>query len=133
MVTLNSIEDLFNMQAMCKVFLGVASLDAVYKHATMSYKPLVYFLIYLDRPERRFLDRCVEVGNVDAILWQGFMEYFQFDCRDKGMELLSRASTEDSVEAGYLCVMCLLCGHEDKDEVQRGVQMIEVIHTSGQV
>ncbi|RYR07000.1 hypothetical protein Ahy_B05g074321 isoform A [Arachis hypogaea] len=67
-VTPNSIEDLFNMQATCKVFLGAASSDAVYKHATMSYKPLVHFLVYLDGPERRFLDRCVEVGNMDATL-----------------------------------------------------------------
>ncbi|XLR14513.1 hypothetical protein S83_042451 [Arachis hypogaea] len=68
MVASNSIEDLFNMQATCKVFLGAASSDAVYKHATMSYKPLAHFLVHLDQPERRFLDRCVEVGNLDAIL-----------------------------------------------------------------
>ncbi|XP_057755388.1 putative F-box protein At1g67623 [Arachis stenosperma] len=133
MVASNSIEDLFNMQATCKAFLGAASSDAVYKHATMSYKLLVYFLIYLDGPERRFLDRCVEVGNMDAILRQEFMEYFWFDCHDKGMELLARASTKGSIEVSYLCAMCLLCGHEDKDEVQMGVQMIEVIHTSRQV
>ncbi|XLR60626.1 hypothetical protein S83_011298 [Arachis hypogaea] len=48
MVASNSIENLFNMQATCKVFLVAASSDAVYKHATMSYKLLVYFFIYLD-------------------------------------------------------------------------------------
>ncbi|XP_057733820.1 uncharacterized protein LOC130948992 [Arachis stenosperma] len=111
MVASNSIEDLFNMQATCKVFLGAASSDAVYKHATMSY---------LDGPERRFFDRCVKVGNVDAILRQGFVEYFQFRRHDKGMELLARASTEGSVEAGYLCAHLLMFGHEEEEEVQKG-------------
>ncbi|XLR03434.1 putative F-box protein At1g67623 [Arachis ipaensis] len=133
MVASNLIEDLFNMQMTCKVFLGAASSDAVYKHATMSYKPLVHFLVYLDRPERRFLDRCVEVGNVDAILRQGFMEYFRFGRCDKGMELFARASTEGSVEACYLCATLLLCDHEDEEEVQTGVQMMEVIRISGQL
>ncbi|RYR28447.1 hypothetical protein Ahy_B01g052577 [Arachis hypogaea] len=68
MVASNSIKDMFNMQATCKVFLDVASSVAVYKQATMSYKPLAHFFLYLDQPERRFLDRCVEVGNVDAIV-----------------------------------------------------------------
>ncbi|KAL4350570.1 hypothetical protein AHAS_Ahas10G0155200 [Arachis hypogaea] len=125
MVASNSIEDLFNMQATCKEFLGAASSDAVYKHATMSYKPLAHFLLHLDGPERRFLDRCVEVGNVDAILRHGFVEYLRFGRRDKGMELLARASTEGNVEAGYLCAMLLMFDHEDEEEVKRGVQMME--------
>ncbi|XP_025616942.1 putative F-box protein At1g67623 [Arachis hypogaea] len=133
MVALNLIEDMFNMQATCKVFVRAASSNAVYKHATMSYKPLVHFLVYLDRPERRFLDRCVDVGNVDAILRQGFMEYFWLGRRDKGMELLARVSMEGSVEAGYLCATLLLCDHEDEEEVQRGVQIMEVIRISGQL
>ncbi|XP_015956356.1 putative F-box protein At1g67623 [Arachis duranensis] len=97
-VASSSIEDLFNMQATCKVFLGAARSDAVYKHATR-------FLGNHDGPERRFLDRCLEVGNVDAIVRHGFVEYLRFGRRDKGMELLARASTEGSVEAGYLSSM----------------------------
>ncbi|RYQ89667.1 hypothetical protein Ahy_B09g096194 isoform F [Arachis hypogaea] len=123
MIASNSIEDLFNMKATCKVFLGVASSDPVYKHATMSYKPLARFLLHLDGPERRFLDRCVEVGNVDAILRHGFTEYLWFGRRDKGMELLARASTEGCVEAGYLCSMLLMFDHKDEEDVQRGVQI----------
>ncbi|RYR21323.1 hypothetical protein Ahy_B03g066620 [Arachis hypogaea] len=49
------------------------------------------------------------------------------------MELLSRASTEGSVEAGYLSTMLLLCDHENEEEVQRGVAMLESIRTSGEV
>ncbi|KAL4316510.1 hypothetical protein AHAS_Ahas15G0292300 [Arachis hypogaea] len=99
----------------------------------MWYILLVSFLFYLDRPERRFLDRCVEVENVDAILRQGLTEYFLIACRDIRMKLLARASTENSVEAGYLCAMLLLCDYEDEDEVQRCVEMFEVIRTSGEV
>ncbi|RYR21324.1 hypothetical protein Ahy_B03g066621 isoform A [Arachis hypogaea] len=75
-VVSNSIHDLFNMQASCKIFLDAASFEAVYQHATMRVIPLVSFLFYPDRPERRFLDRCIEAENVDAILRQGLTEYF---------------------------------------------------------
>ncbi|XP_015969700.1 putative F-box protein At1g67623 [Arachis duranensis] len=132
MVASNSIQDLFNMQAMCKVFLGAASSDTVYKRATM-YKPLAHFLSHLNGPERRFLERCAEVGNVDAIFQQGFVDYFPLGLRDKGMELLARAFAEGSVEAGYLCAMLLMYHHEDEEEVQMGVQMMEDIRISGQL
>ncbi|XLT46019.1 hypothetical protein HN873_038623 [Arachis hypogaea] len=98
-VASNSIHDLFNMQASCKVFLDAASSEAVYQHVTMRVIPLVSFLFYLDRPERRFIDRCVEAGNADAILRQGLTEYFWIAGRGIGMELLSRAWTEGCVEA----------------------------------
>ncbi|XP_015970401.1 putative F-box protein At1g67623 [Arachis duranensis] len=131
MVTSNLIEDLFNMQVTCKVFLGAARSDAIYKHATMSYKSLAHFLLNLDGPERRFLDRCVEVGNVDAIVRHGFTEYLRFGRRDKGMELLARASTEGSIEAGYLSSMLLMFDHEDEKDMVRGVQMMEGFRISG--
>ncbi|RYQ83215.1 uncharacterized protein LOC107620247 [Arachis ipaensis] len=101
-----SIHDLFNMQATCKVFLDAGSSDAVYQHSTMWQIRLVSFLFYLDRPERRFLDRCVEAENADTILRQEMTEYFWIGRRDIGMELLDRASTEGSVESGYLFAIC---------------------------
>ncbi|RYR08997.1 uncharacterized protein LOC107640701 [Arachis ipaensis] len=122
-VASNSIHDLFNMQATCKVCLDAASSEAVYQHAMMWYIPLVSFLFYLDRPERRFLDRCIEAENVDAILWQGLAEYFWIARRGIGMELLFRASTEGSIDAGYLFAMLLLCDHEDEEELQMDVEM----------
>ncbi|RYR66592.1 hypothetical protein Ahy_A03g012616 [Arachis hypogaea] len=67
-VASNLMHDLFNMQTSCKVFLDAASSEAVYKHAMMQVIPLVSFLFYLDRPERKFLDRCVKAENADAIL-----------------------------------------------------------------
>ncbi|XP_057719437.1 putative F-box protein At1g67623 [Arachis stenosperma] len=133
MVASNSIEDMFNMQATCKVFLGAARSDAVYKHATMSYKSLARFLLKLDGPERRFLDRCMKVENVDAIVRHGFAEYLWFGRLDKGMELLARASTEGSVEADYLYSMLLMFDHEDEEDMVRGVQMMEGFRISGQL
>ncbi|RYR14055.1 hypothetical protein Ahy_B04g070722 isoform C [Arachis hypogaea] len=79
--------------------------------------PLVSFLFYLDWPERRFIDRCIEAGNADAILRQGLTEYFWIGRRGIGMELLSRAWMEVSVEAGYLSAMLLLCDHENEEEM----------------
>ncbi|XLR01062.1 uncharacterized protein LOC107616001 [Arachis ipaensis] len=103
----NSIQDLFTMQVTYKVFLDVARSDAVYKHVTMWYIPLVSFLFYFDRPERRFVDRCVEAGNPDTILCHEMTEYFWITHHVLGMDLLTRAATEDNVEVGYLCAMLL--------------------------
>ncbi|KAL4315245.1 hypothetical protein AHAS_Ahas15G0165800 [Arachis hypogaea] len=69
----------------------------------------------------------LDAANSDA----GLTEYFWIFCCDLGMDLLARASMEGSVEAGYLCAMLLLCDH--KDEVQRDVEMFEVIRTYGEV
>ncbi|XLT73389.1 hypothetical protein HN873_029815 [Arachis hypogaea] len=99
----------------------------------MSYKSLAHFLLNLDGPERRFLDRYVEVGNVDAIVRHGFAEYLRFGRRDKGMELLARASTEGSVEAGYLSSMLLMFDHKDEEDMVRSVQMMEGFRISGQL
>ncbi|RYR25941.1 hypothetical protein Ahy_B02g059990 [Arachis hypogaea] len=98
-VASNSIHDLFNMQASCKVFLDAASSEAVYQHATV----------------RRLT------------------EYFWIARRGIGIELLSKASTEGIVEAGYLSAVLLLCDHENQEEVHRGVEMLESILTSGEV
>ncbi|XLR06820.1 uncharacterized protein LOC107646543 [Arachis ipaensis] len=132
-VASNSIRDLLSMQATCKVFLDACTSDAVYQHATMWQIRLVSFLFYLDRAEKRFLDRCVEMGNADAILRQGLTEYFWIGRRGIGMELLARAATEGSVESGHLFAMLLLCEHEDEEEVQKGVEMVEFIRTSGKI
>ncbi|RYQ90356.1 uncharacterized protein LOC107615424 [Arachis ipaensis] len=99
-VASNSIHDLFNMQATCKVFLDAGSSDAVYQHATMWQIRLISFLFYLDRPERRFLDRCMEARNADVILRQGLTEYFWIDHCGIEMELLARASMEGNIELG---------------------------------
>ncbi|XLT41164.1 hypothetical protein HN873_072456 [Arachis hypogaea] len=72
-------------------------------------------------------------GNADAILRQGLTEYFWIARRGIGMELLSKAWTEGSVEVGYLSAMLLLCDHENEEEMQRGVEMLESIRTFGDV
>ncbi|RYQ89664.1 hypothetical protein Ahy_B09g096194 isoform B [Arachis hypogaea] len=128
-----SIKDLFNMQETCKVFLGAARSNAVYKEASMLELPIASFLYYYGRPEHSFIECCAEAGNTDAIHRQELMEYFWIARRGIGMELLSKASTEGSVEAGYLSTMLLLCDHENEEEVQRGVEMFESIRTSGKV
>ncbi|RYQ89528.1 hypothetical protein Ahy_B09g096118 isoform A [Arachis hypogaea] len=132
-VASNSIQHLFNMQVTCKVFLDVATSNAVYKHASILKISLVSFLFYFDQPERRFVDYCVEARNLDAILRHRMTEYFWIVHRDLGMDLLTRATTEGSIEAGYLCAMLLLCNHEDEVYKRRNVKLFEVIRTSGEV
>ncbi|RYR20157.1 hypothetical protein Ahy_B03g065247 [Arachis hypogaea] len=127
------VQCLAEYEATCKVFLDAGSSDAVYQHAMMWQIRLVSFLFYLDWLERQFLDRCVEEGNADAILRQGLTEYFWIGRRGIRMELLARASREGSIESGYLFAMLLLCEHQDEEEVQRGVEMLEFVRTSRKV
>ncbi|KAL4357138.1 hypothetical protein AHAS_Ahas09G0156700 [Arachis hypogaea] len=54
--------------------------------------------------------------------YEGLTKYFWIVRRSIGMELLAKASTECSDEAGYLFAMLLLCDHEDEEEVQSGVE-----------
>ncbi|KAL4359140.1 hypothetical protein AHAS_Ahas08G0047600 [Arachis hypogaea] len=64
---------------------------------------------------------------------KGLTKYFWIARRGIGMELLARDLTEGSIEAGYLFGMLLLCDHEDEEEVQRGVEILDFIHTSRKV
>ncbi|KAL4275473.1 hypothetical protein AHAS_Ahas20G0110700 [Arachis hypogaea] len=95
----------------CKVFFDAGRSAVVYKHAMAWSIPWVSFLRYPDRAKRRFVDRCVDAGNPDAIL------------RDR----LHEAASQSSMEAGYVCSMLLLCNHQDGDDVRRGVDLFAVI------
>ncbi|RYR49319.1 uncharacterized protein LOC107458766 [Arachis duranensis] len=95
--------------------------------------PWVSFLRYLDRAERRFVDWYVIAGNPGAILRDGLHEYFFMARRNAGMDLLTRAVAQGSVEASYVYSMLLLCNHHGGDNVRRAVDMFEVILTSGNV
>ncbi|RYR61998.1 hypothetical protein Ahy_A04g019284 [Arachis hypogaea] len=119
-VASNSIRDLLSMHATCKGFLEAGTSDAVYQHAMMWQIRLVSFLFCLDRPQRRFLDRCVESGNADAILRQGLTEYFWIGRRGIGMELLARAAMDGNVESGYLFAM-FYCVNAKKKKKWKGV------------
>ncbi|KAL4374067.1 hypothetical protein AHAS_Ahas05G0144700 [Arachis hypogaea] len=53
---LYSIKDLFNMQVSCKVFLGAARSDAIYKEASMMELPIASFLDNYGLPKHRFVE-----------------------------------------------------------------------------
>ncbi|KAL4294219.1 hypothetical protein AHAS_Ahas18G0206200 [Arachis hypogaea] len=67
--------------------------DVICKYASMWYLPLVSFLYYFDRPERRFINRYVEARNPDAILRHRMTYYFWIGHRVIGIDLLTRATT----------------------------------------
>ncbi|XP_057756593.1 uncharacterized protein LOC130975890 [Arachis stenosperma] len=74
-VASNSIKDLFNMQATCKLFLDAARSDAVYKHTSMLELPIASFLYYYDHPKKSFLDCFTEAGNPVVLLWVGMIDF----------------------------------------------------------
>ncbi|RYR46898.1 uncharacterized protein LOC127740512 [Arachis duranensis] len=72
----NSIQDLFNMQATCKVFLDAARSDFVYKHASMLELRIASFLYYACRPAKRFIYCYARAENLVALLWVGMIDFF---------------------------------------------------------
>ncbi|RYQ83606.1 hypothetical protein Ahy_B10g102352 [Arachis hypogaea] len=119
-VAYNSIQSLLNFEATCKVFLDTGRSDVIYKHAMVWNIPLVSSLRYPGRADRRFIDQCIDAGNPDSILRDRLHEYFFIARRHVGMDLLTRAASEGNVEA-------------DDIDVRRGVDLFEVILTSGKV
>ncbi|RYQ89529.1 hypothetical protein Ahy_B09g096118 isoform C [Arachis hypogaea] len=75
-VASNSIQHLFNMQVTCKVFLDVATSNAVYKHASILKLSILSFLYYFDQPAKRFLYCCTKAGNPTALLQVGMINFF---------------------------------------------------------
>ncbi|XLR47717.1 uncharacterized protein [Arachis hypogaea] len=127
-----SIKDLFNMQATCKVFLGAARSDDVYKEASMLELPIAFFLYYYGRPEQRFIECCVEAGNPAAILWVGMTEFVWIGHSIGGIDTLTMAATEGDLEACYMCAMLLLSlAKEDEEHMRKGLEFFEIVRDSG--
>ncbi|KAL4314247.1 F-box protein At2g35280-like [Arachis hypogaea] len=117
-VASNSIKDLFNMQASCKLFLDPWRSDTVYKHALMLDLLIASFLYYYDRPEKSFIDCCAEAGNPAALLRVGMIDFVWIGHCISGMDTLSMAATGGDVEACYFCAMLLLShGKEDEEHL----------------
>ncbi|XLR15084.1 hypothetical protein S83_043022 [Arachis hypogaea] len=126
-----SIKDLFKMQVTCKVFLGAARSDAVYKEASMLMLPIASFLYYYGRPENRFIECCAAAGNPAALLWVGMTEFVWIGHCISGMDTLTMAATGGDLEACYMCAMLLLShGKEDEEHMRKGLDFFEIVHDS---
>ncbi|RYR66872.1 hypothetical protein Ahy_A03g013006 [Arachis hypogaea] len=66
-VALGRIQDIFNMQAICTVFLDAARSPVVYKVASLLKFPIASYFYYIDCPEKSFLYRCANTGNPSAM------------------------------------------------------------------
>ncbi|RYQ90358.1 uncharacterized protein LOC107615421 [Arachis ipaensis] len=115
-VALASIQDLFNMQATCKVFLDAARSSAVYMVASVAELPIAVGTHYDERPERGFLYSCANAGNSATMFCTGMMEFFWIGRYVGGMNTLIDATNTGNFHARYMCVMLLLTpsvGHEE--------------------
>ncbi|XLU47645.1 uncharacterized protein LOC107632323 [Arachis ipaensis] len=127
-----SIKDLFNMHATCKVFLGAARSDAVYKEASMLELPIASFLYYYGRPEHSFIECCTEAGNPAALLRVGMIEFVWIGHCVGGMDTLTMAATGGDLEACYMCAMLLLShAKEDEEHMRKGLEFFEIVRDSG--
>ncbi|XP_072084455.1 uncharacterized protein [Arachis hypogaea] len=123
MVAANSIGDLFNMQASCRLFAAVCNSDAMYRHALVSVLPTACFLDYYGRPAMRFLRQCATAQNLATLLWIGMADLFFLGHRRGGIQTLTEAAELGDVEACFLSVMLLLSlDDKDKDEIHRGFE-----------
>ncbi|RYQ83217.1 hypothetical protein Ahy_B10g101860 [Arachis hypogaea] len=100
----------------CKVFFDAGRSAVVYKHAMAWSIPWVSFLRYPDRAKRRFVDRCVDAGNPDAILRDRLHEYFFY-----GLTSRRNGSTYQG------CIAEQHGGRLHGDDVRRGVDLFAVI------
>ncbi|RYQ96335.1 hypothetical protein Ahy_B08g092055 [Arachis hypogaea] len=134
MIASNSIEDLFNMQASCRLFASVCNSDIVYRHALVSVLPIACFLNYSGRPAMTFLRRCAKVQNSAAMLCVGMSHLFWCGHRRGGIRTLTEAAELCDVEACYISVMLLL-SLDDKtdDEIHRGFEFFCVVRQSDAV
>ncbi|RYQ81472.1 hypothetical protein S83_014404 [Arachis hypogaea] len=134
MVASNSIEDLFNMQASCRLFAAACNSDAVYRHALVSVLPIGCFLDYSGMPAMTFLRRCARARNPAAMLCVGMSHLFWCGHRRGGMRTLTEAADLGDVEACYIAAMLLLSlGDKTDDEVRRGFEFFCVVRDSGTV
>ncbi|RYQ83010.1 hypothetical protein S83_069584 [Arachis hypogaea] len=134
MVASNSIEDLFNMQATCRLFASACNFDAVYRHALVSVLPIACFLDYSGTPAMTFLRRCARARNPAAMLHVRMSHLFWCGHRRGGIRTLTEAAELGDVEACYISAMLLLSlGDKTDDEIRRGFKFFCVVRESGAV
>ncbi|XLT33279.1 hypothetical protein S245_064394 [Arachis hypogaea] len=129
-----SIQDLFNMQATCKVFLDAARSSAVYKVASMAELPVVFGYALEDRPEDGFLYRSARAGNPAAIFRVGIREFCWMGRHVAGVGTLLEATDAGDVQARYMCAMLLLTpGVGDEADAGRAVEMYANVLAAGKI
>ncbi|RYQ84140.1 putative F-box protein At1g67623 [Arachis ipaensis] len=134
MVASNSIKDLFNMQASCRLFASACNSDTVYKHALVSVLPIACFLDYFGRPAMTFLRRCAKARNPAAMLRVGMSHLFWCGHRRSGIQTLTEAAELGDMEACYISAMLLLLlGDKTDDEIRRGFKFFGVVCEFGAV
>ncbi|XP_057720078.1 uncharacterized protein LOC130934533 [Arachis stenosperma] len=133
-VASSSIQDLFNMQATCKVFLDTGRSSAVFKVASMAEIPVVFGYDLEDRPEDGFLYVSARAGNLGAIFRIGMREFCWMGRHVAGVDTLLEAADAGDVQAQYMCAMLLLTpGVGDGADAGRGVEMFENVLAVGKI
>ncbi|RYQ94933.1 hypothetical protein S83_063904 [Arachis hypogaea] len=133
-VASSSIQDLFNRQATCKVFLDTGRSSAVYKVASIAEILVVFGYDLEDRSEDEFLYRSARAGNPAAIFRIGMREFCWMDRHVAGVDTLLEAADAGDVQACYMCAMLLLTpGVGDGADAGRGVEMYENVLAAGKI
>ncbi|XLT80184.1 hypothetical protein HN873_001937 [Arachis hypogaea] len=133
-VASSSIQDLFNMQATCKLFLDTGRSSAVYKVASMAEIPVVFGYDLEDRPKDGFLYVSARAGNPGAIFRIGMREFCWMGRHVAGVDTLLEAADAGDVQARYMCAMLLLTpGVGDGADAGRGVEMFENVLATGKI
>ncbi|RYR50415.1 hypothetical protein Ahy_A07g037018 [Arachis hypogaea] len=133
-VTLSSIQDLFNMQATCRLFAAVCRFDGVYRHALVLELPVACFLYRSRQAAMGFVSRCAIARNPAALLRQGMVALFWHGHCRAGIQTVTEAAELGDVEACYLCAMPLLSlDDKDDDDIRRRLAFFYVVRESGAV
>lgn len=106
-VASSSFTDLFNAKLCCRDFLGAAEDESIFQHVSIDKFPVIHWFPPSDEL-LSFLNRCIDLGNPEAMFRQGMIEFFSLARIETGLEYLRRATEKGHVEATYVYGMILL-------------------------
>lgn len=104
----SSLKDLFNLKVTCKTVKDVSESFVVYASID-----LFSFTVNQSMTASRFIVRCYESGNLDAIYIKGTHDYFFHNRRDDGLLRIKRAADGGCEIALYTYGMLRAALHDD--------------------
>ncbi|XP_050130276.1 putative F-box protein At1g67623 [Malus sylvestris] len=120
-VASRSFDDLYSAKLSCKNFNESAQDDHIFEHVDISKFPLVSWRASEKRT--RFLKRCRDLGNAEALYRQGMCDLFTSKrIEPAGIESLKRAASKGHVEATYVYGAILVCCGGDSR--QKGLELL---------
>lgn len=127
LVASSSLVDLFNLELSCRDLYLASQEKYILQKVSMEKFPAIPWTHMSDKAYK-FLKRCRENGNPEALYRQGVVEYFSSMKIDSGFDCLKLAYNMRHLEASYVLGIILLC--RDGDSFQKGLDILKSLYKS---